>query len=355
MEPMLTKYNKILRRHEKSVDADVIIRRRKGLLHVCITSEGCRYQKAGSCTMCNYGMSKLLPIEIICEQIKEAVEKCEGINSILLGTMGSIWDLQEIPEEYIIEICNMLSGIPINTIIFETHYLTITKGTCDKIRRILPDKDLVVEFGLESIDSDVQKFCLNKIIDREVLVDKLKILRKYQFSITANVFLGAPFLTVQERKEDALSTIKWCIYNQIDSIVIFPANIRKGTLLQWLYEKELYQRVSHKEIYDLLSVIPSHYLNRIYLSWYGDWVDISSEGKVINIIPDVEEIPKYKWEEFYGKFLNTASSYERKEIVESYSELSSGVIEKIESNWIDLALEDRMKAVGLRLKKELGD
>lgn len=352
---MLTKYNKILRRHEKSVDANVIIRRRKGLLHVCITSEGCRYQKTGSCTMCNYGVSKLLPLGIICEQIKDAIEKSTDINSILIGTMGSIWDSQEIPEEYILEICNMLSDLPINTIIFETHYLTITNCICDKIRKVLPSKDLVVEFGLESIDSNVQKFCLNKIIDKEVLVNKLKILRRYQFSITANIFLGAPFLTIQERKADALSTIKWCIYNQIDSIVIFPANIRKRTLLQWLYEKELYQRVSHKEIYELLSAIPFRYLNRIYLSWYGDWIDISSEGEVINIIPDVEEIPEYKWDEFYGKFLNAASSYERKEIVQSYSELNSGVIEKMEKHWIGLNLEDRLKVVGLRLEKELGD
>lgn len=355
MELMLTKYNKILRSNERYIDANVIIRRRKGLLHVCITSEGCRYQKAGSCTMCNYGVSKLLPIERICQQIRDAIEMNKDVNSVLIGTIGSIWDSQEIPEEYILKICNMLSGIPINTIIFETHYLTITRDICSKIRNILSNKDLVVEFGLESVDSKIQKLCLSKIINKDILQDKLGILREYHFSITANVFLGAPFLTLQERKEDVLNTVRWCISNQINSIVIFPANVRKGTLLQWLYENKLYQRVSHKEIYGIFKEIPFHYLNRIYLSWYGDWIDTSDEGEVINITPDMGEFSEYKWQEFYEKFFNAVSSYERKDVLQRYSEFDSGVIEKMEKYWIELSLEERVEVAGLKLERELGD
>lgn len=318
MDFLLGNFNRNTRNNKRIVSTDYIIRKRGDLLHVCLNSPGCRYRNSGSCTMCDYGQGIRLTgrrMKNILPHIKMAAE---GMQSVLIGTLGSVFDTTELSLECLAMICSTLNDLPIKTIIFETHYSLIDDMICQWLKKQLPQKDIVIEVGLESVDEFVQKKCLNKMVDLTVLKSKIELLHLYGISVTANVFLGAPFLSVKEQIEDTEKTINWAIDNEVDSIVIFPANIRKNTLLDILYKNAQYLPIQHWAIFEVLCNIPLHYLNRVYLAWYGDWIDFDETGKETNYPPYSCKNCKGKWMEFYHKFLSESDKLNRKKILQEY-------------------------------------
>lgn len=318
MDSLLTNYNQKKRNGNKIISSDYIIRKRGNLLHVCLNSPGCRYRNSGSCTMCDYGEGSLLTekkVEVLLPKIKDAAA---GMNSILIGSLGSVLDATELPRECLRKICRFLNELSIETIIFETHYTLVNDEICQWLKKQMPSKDIVIEVGLESVDEFVQEKCLNKKIDLKILGAKIEMLHKYGMSITANAFLGAPFLSVTEQIEDTVNTIQWAVEHGVDSVVLFPANIRRDTLLDVLYRNGKYSRIQHWSVFEVLWRVPWHYLNRIYLAWYGDWLDVGADGVKDNLPPYCCDLCSDKWMEFYCRFLEEPDNRARRRLLVEY-------------------------------------
>ncbi len=312
MDFSLSRYNQKKRNGKKVISQDYIIRKRGELLHVCLNSPGCRYRKSGSCVMCDYGQGYLLREENIRAMLVNMKEEAAGMKSILIGSLGSVLDPEEVLPECLELICRVLNEISVETVIFETHYTMVNREICQWLRQQLPLKDVVIEIGLESVDSYVQEKCLNKKVDLHILEEKIRFIHEYRMSVTANVFLGAPFLTAAKQIDDAEKTVYWAIHHKVDSVVIFPANIRKNTLLEELYQKQKYSRIWQWAVFELLDRIPVAYLDRIYLAWYGDWVDYNEVGEITNLPPYSCERCREVWMDFYAQFLQEHSSIKRK-------------------------------------------
>ena len=324
MDSLLTQYNQKKRNGKKIISTDYIIRKRGDLLHICLNSPGCRYRNSGSCTMCDYGEGSLLTekkVEALLPKIQDAAV---GMNSILIGSLGSVLDMAEVSRKCLSKICRFLNESSLETIIFETHYTLVNDEVCQWLKKQMPLKDIVIEIGLESADEFVQEKCLNKKIDLEVLESKIDMLHSYDMSITANAFLGAPFLSVTEQIEDTEKTIQWAVDHGVDSVVLFPANIRKNTILEELYRNGKYSRMQHWAVFEVLWRIPWHYLNRIYLAWYGDWIDVGADGVNDNLPPYCCDMCSNKWMEFYRRFLEESDNRARRHLLVEYgNELKS--------------------------------
>lgn len=319
MNNLLSKSNSRFRNGKKIIIEDCIIRKREKLLHVCLNSPGCRFRKVGSCIMCNYGQGNMISVERMEDVLQRVATEAEGMDTVLIGTLGSVFDSSEVSKNCLEVICNKLNQMSINTVIFETHYMLIDQELCRWLKEKMPDKDIVIELGLESTDDFVQKECLNKKIDLDIFKDKIQLLHKFQVSVTVNVFLGSPFLSVGEQIEDTQKTILWAINNEADSTVIFPANIRKGTLLNYLYQNKRYKRISQWQVLEVLKKVPVYYLNRIFFAWYGDWIDRDAEGEVENLPPYSCKQCHGKWMDFYHEFLTLRSSEERKNLLDKFT------------------------------------
>lgn len=321
MDLLLSEFNKKNRNGKRLIESECIIRKRENLLHVCINSIGCRFRNSGSCVMCDYGQGRMITEQDIPDIISRISCYIGEVDSILLGTLGSVLDSQEIVPEYLEKILEYLNEQQIYTIILETHYTSITEQVCQWLRSILPEKDIVVEVGLESVDKFVQNKCLNKNINLDLLQEKIKILHNYHISVTANVFLGAPFLNESEQIEDAEKSIFWAMEHEVDSVVVFPANIRKNTLLYLLYLNDKYERIQHWAIFELLKRIPKEYLSRIYLAWYGDWIDMDESGNATNLPPRSCDVCQKKWNDFYHEFLTTGDGVARQSVIRKYQNI----------------------------------
>lgn len=323
MDSLLSSWNTKYRESRTAMDSKWIIRRREHLLHVCLNSVGCRFRNSGSCTMCDYGQGNNISIA----DIRELIEQIEPMlmvgDSVLVGSLGSVLDEDEVSRECLEKLLYFLGETNAQSIILETHYTTLNADVCSWLRECLQKKDIVIEIGLESVDSYVQEKCLNKTIDCDLLKKKIELLHKYDFSVTANVFLGAPFLYAGAQILDAEKTILWSKENDIDSVVIFPANIRKNTLLDFLYRNGKYEPIQQWAVFDLLNRVPVSYLDRIYLSWYGDWFDYDESGIANNLPPVACDACTNSWREFYHVFLACHSAKERKQILAQYDDILS--------------------------------
>ena len=133
MNTILSKANKILHSNLKKSDSPFTIRRRANLLHVCLGSNGCRLSRMGSCTMCNYGLGEMISEKDINRMMACVREHEKIIDSVLIGSYGSIFDTLEIPEHILDAVIDGLSDIDIRIIIFETHYTTVTKEILKKV------------------------------------------------------------------------------------------------------------------------------------------------------------------------------------------------------------------------------
>lgn len=234
---------------------------------------------------------------------------------VLLNSLGSVLDTQEMPMENIVYLLDELSKIEAKVIIFETHYLTINASILEVIKQKLEDKEVVIELGLESSNKEVRKNCLNKYIDNEEFVKRVNLIKSFGFGAEANVIFGTPFLTTEEQIKDTIQSMEWCFKNNIDKVNLFPINIKPYTLLYKLYEEGKYSPVSHRDFIEVLRRVPKEYIDKLYLCWYGNRE--IKYGTKKTVLPKCEKDEYAKLMNFYQKFNKAKDLEERIKLLES--------------------------------------
>lgn len=270
--------------------------------------------------MCDYGIGKnLSSIEL-----KEALEKTllpalPGIKTVLFGSYGSIFDEYEISDECLEVILDFVLGCNFENIIFETHYSTVTSEKLGKIKNAVGDKfEITIEMGYESCDSYILSNCLRKVMDLEELKKAITLIHNEGMRVSLNVFLGAPFITVQDQTLTTVESLRWAFLNGADDIVLFPSNIKPFTLLYNLYKSGYYSEVSHWQIIDVLNRIPVEYLNKVSLSWFGDRRNFYENDKYPLIPPKDCAKCHEKIFNFYRNFRNLNSGSMRKKLLNDF-------------------------------------
>ena len=271
--------------------------------------------------MCDYG--KVRKENLKPNDIKKILSKVfnnfkEVPKVLLLNSLGSVLDTEEMPMENIIVLLDELSNINVDVIIFETHYLTINDSILSLIKQKLYNKEVVIELGLESSNKEIREKCLNKYINNTEFIEKINLIKSYGFGVEANVILGTPFLTDEEQKLDTLNSIQWCFENNIDTVNLFPINIKPYTLLYKLYEQGKYLPVSHKDFINVLNKISKEYIDRIYLCWYGNREIIYDKNKTI--LPKCNKTEYSILMEFYKKFNMSRIAEKRIELLKNIIE-----------------------------------
>src|SRR5207247_1333474 len=96
-----------------------------------------------------------------------------------------------------------------------------------------------VNLGLESADPWIQQNCVGKSLDRDTYRDCVGLLERHRALAVANVLLGAPFLTEQEAWTSAADSMRWALEHGTHLCVLFPSNVKRWTLQEWLWERGL--------------------------------------------------------------------------------------------------------------------
>jgi len=264
--------------------------------------------------MCNYGTGRNISTEEMQQCMKQkVVPSLSGVSSVLLGTYGSILDQHEIPNENLEIILESIKKTKVKTVIFETHHKSVTCEILKKISSFLSGKKIIIEFGLESADKFVLENSLNKPIELESVSHTIRVIHSEGMCASANILVGAPFLSPQEQINDAINTVNWVSMQGIDSIVLFPVNVKPYTLLRELNEAGMYDVVSNWLFVETLNRIPTHILDKIALSWCSESFRMEIKD---NIPPRSCNYCDRVLSEFYENFTRTETSLERRALLD---------------------------------------
>ncbi len=235
-----------------------------------LKTRGCKYScNTGGCTMCDYWAGSEEKKEDILEYLEQALSELKLEPEImLLNTCGSVLDEWEITAPVREQLFRRLAEFKHTEFIIETHLETVTEETARQYREIFLKHRLQIEFGFESVNWWVQKYCINKTISESRVREKLDILRKYNITPVFNVLVGSPFLTLRRMYEDAMRTISWVTEQQHGNCVIFPVNIKDWTLVKKMEQMGLYKQPSLWLFVEVLTHLKPDILDRVEISWY---------------------------------------------------------------------------------------
>lgn len=286
-------------------------------IHCCIESQGCRYSREmGACIMCDYGVGRNLTPRELGQALEEEVRPFEGkLDTLLLGSYGSVLDPSEISDDCLATLLIFLKSFSVPHVIFETHCDTVTSEKLAQIRTALPERKVTIEMGYESCDPYVLHTCLRKALDLDQLRRAISRIHEMDMNVCLNVFLGAPFLCPSDQLESARQSILWAVEQGADSVVVFPANIKPFTLLYELYQRGLYQPLSHWMLPALFRCIPEEVLGRITLSWYGERKNFYENDAFPLIPPQACDCCENVLFAFYRTFLREPSPTRRSQLV----------------------------------------
>lgn len=273
------------------------------MLEIVFTSKCCRNDKAGTCVMCDYGHStKEWSDDEYIESFRNILTgDLQKYKSIHLCANGSIMDEYQISKNLFSRIINELKNCSVSEIGIETHFNTVSEDKLSLIQQALPNKNIYIEMGLETVNQQ----CLSTLIMKSIDLDKLDItinlIKKHGFAVVLNVLLGMPFMSPAEQLKDAEKTMLWVLERDCRA-VIFPINIKPFTLLYYMYSSEFYQPVSHWLLIILLKSLPANSLDKITVAYYGNRDESYANIDKHTVFPVCCPICEQSLFEFYHSF-----------------------------------------------------
>ena len=255
----------------KTIDHIVEYRKRdKSYAAIWFKTKGCRYSFEGGCTMCDYFIGNDVSGDEMYQSFLTGMDELpEQPDLMVIQTSGSFFDPNEVPEYVRIRIFELLKERLTKTIlVFETHITTITEKVAEQLLSYFTTERVQIEFGVETSNEWIRKYCVNKWITNDQIEKSIQILRRFQIAALANIVIGIPFLSLKENVESASNSITWAIQHGITSICLFPVNLKPYTLTNWLNQHALYQQPSLWALIDVIINVRKFFLPRVDTNWY---------------------------------------------------------------------------------------
>ena len=221
---------------------------------IILRTRGCRWalSEQGGCSMCGYirdsYIENLKPQYIKDQFLKawnakiEEIEKDDFNFIIKIFNSGSFFDDEEIPEDTRDFIYEKISQVDkIKEIVVESRVEFLNEIKLKKMKEMLGDKHIEIAIGLETSNDHIRINYLNKGLRYDDFLSAVKLIRRNQIGIRVYLLFKPPFLNEISAIDDCIASIKKMIELKVNTISINPVNIQKGTLVEYLWKKELYR------------------------------------------------------------------------------------------------------------------
>jgi len=259
-------------------------------VEVWFQTRGCSWDHQGGCTMCNYGEGKFVSDEWMVGNVATALDAVDWpVDELMVSPSGSMLDEVEVPKGARLAIYEMVAERDLDLFLIETREDSVTDELAAELVAKQPaERRVAIEIGLESCDPWIRRFCINKGVSLTQFINAVDIARRHGIIVYANVCLGTPFLTARQQIEDSLTTIQWALHNGADKVVVFPLHIKPFTLLDRLYDWDMYAPTSLWSLVEILRRLDPTQLPRIEIAWYKNYY---SDSNKVRIAPGVDKAP----------------------------------------------------------------
>lgn len=241
-------------------------------VEIWFRTAGCSWDRAGGCTMCNYGRGAPVTGEDVLAAVDGALrDLTEQPHELMISPSGSLWDHKEVPPEALGPLYARAARTGMRRFLLETRTELVTPDRVADLCAALCDTELAVEVGLESAFDPVLTYCVNKRSGGTDFQDAAALLAQHGVMTYANVSLGTAFLRRDTAIRDAAASVLWSLRNGADVAVLFPLHTKPFTLLEFLRRQGRYDPVSLWDLVETLHTVGPDATKRLEIAWYHDY------------------------------------------------------------------------------------
>ncbi len=233
-------------------------------LTIIFRTAGCWWGKIGGCTMCGfvYDRATTPPTTSDLEaQYDKALSRAEKLDNFVLKifTSGSFLDEKEISEEVrTILLQKMAEDSRISKVMVETRPEFATDDALKNCTELLGEKPFEIAMGLETSSDNIRAKSINKGFTFDSFERAAEASRKAGVTVKAYLLLKPPFLSEREAMEDILQTID-DIADKVQTVSINLCNVQRGTLVEYLWERNQYRPPWLWSIIEILKISKEKY------------------------------------------------------------------------------------------------
>ncbi len=208
-------------------------------LTIILNTGGCRWARAGGCTMCGYVAESVEGGSVSHEALMDQIEVCleherenadEESPLIKIYTSGSFLDEREVGAESRAAIAETFADR--ERIVMESlpDFVEGERVADFTDRGLATD----VAVGLETASDRVRRDCVNKYFDFADFIEASEAAEAAGAGIKAYLLLKPPFLSESEAVEDMKRSVRRCA-NYAHTVSMNPTNVQRYTMVDELY------------------------------------------------------------------------------------------------------------------------
>ncbi|GAA0647156.1 archaeosine biosynthesis radical SAM protein RaSEA [Salarchaeum japonicum] len=207
-------------------------------LTIILNTGGCRWARAGGCTMCGYVAESVEDGSVEHEALMDQIQVCldheaeEKSGLIKIYTSGSFLDEREVPAETRKAIAETFSDR--ERIVVESLPDFVQE---DRVRDFVDvglETDVAV--GLETANDRVRHDCVNKYFDFADFEDAALEAKEAGAGVKAYLLMKPPFLSEGEAVQDMKDSIRACAdVEGCHTVSMNPCNVQRYTMVDQLH------------------------------------------------------------------------------------------------------------------------
>ena len=216
-------------------------------LTIILNTGGCRWARAGGCTMCGYVAESVEGGTVAHENLMTQVEKCldheaenaeEQAGQIKIYTSGSFLDEREITAETRDAIAETFANR--DRIVFESLPDFVDAGKIADFTDRGIETDVAI--GLETATDRVRRDCVNKYFEFSEFERAATEALDVGAGIKAYLLMKPPFLSESEAIEDMKRSVRRCAgVEGCHTVSMNPCNVQRHTMVEDLYYGDGYR------------------------------------------------------------------------------------------------------------------
>ncbi|MFQ3476203.1 archaeosine biosynthesis radical SAM protein RaSEA [Halonotius sp. F2-221B] len=210
-------------------------------LTIILNTGGCRWARAGGCTMCGYVAESVEGGSVAHDALMDQIQVCldheadnvdEPAELIKIYTSGSFLDEREVGAETRQAIAETFSDrerIVVESLPDFVDHEKVTDFT---------DHGLAVDIavGLETATDRVRHDCVNKYFDFADFEDACATAQDAGAGIKAYLLMKPPFLSEQEARDDMVDSVRRCAaVDGCHTVSMNPCNVQQYTMVNELF------------------------------------------------------------------------------------------------------------------------
>ncbi|MFB6233701.1 MAG: archaeosine biosynthesis radical SAM protein RaSEA [Haloarculaceae archaeon] len=216
-------------------------------LTIILNTGGCRWARAGGCTMCGYVAESVEGGSVAHEDLLTQVETClaherehadDPAGQIKIYTSGSFLDEREIPAETRQAIAREFGDR--DRIVVESLPDFVDRGKIADFTDRGLTTDIAV--GLETATDRVRHDCVNKYFDFAEFERAAAQARDAGAGVKAYLLMKPPFLSESEAIADMKRSVRRCAgVEGCHTVSMNPCNVQRHTMVEDLYHSDGYR------------------------------------------------------------------------------------------------------------------